>query len=100
MASTAAQPNTTADRGNTRFFTIMAVVMSTIIVAGFSLNLAMGRSSFNVPWAYHVHGIIFMSWIGLYLAQHLPPLPAIGRCIASSANSPTSSSRSWSRPDP
>ena len=70
MASTAAQPNTTADRGNTRFFTIMAVVMSTIIVAGFSLNLAMGRSSFNVPWAYHVHGIIFMSWIGLYLAQH------------------------------
>ena len=58
-------------RGNTRFFTIMALVMSFVIVAGFSLNLAMGRSSFDVPLPYHVHGVIFMSWIGLYVAQHL-----------------------------
>ena len=57
--------------GNTRFFTIMAIIMSLVIVAGFSMQLAMGRSSFAVPWPYHVHGIIFMSWIGLYLAQHV-----------------------------
>ena len=56
---------------NTRFFTIMAFVMSLVIVAGFSLNLAMGRSSFAVPWPYHVHGAIFMGWVGLYLVQHL-----------------------------
>ncbi len=55
----------------TRFFTVMAVIMSVVIVAGFSLNLAMGRSSFASPWPYHVHGVIFMAWIGLYLAQHL-----------------------------
>lgn len=54
-----------------RFFTVMAVIMSIVIVAGFSVNLAMGRSSFAVPWPYHVHGVIAMSWIGLYVAQHL-----------------------------
>lgn len=58
-------------RENTRFFTIMAFVMSAVIVGGFSLQLAMGRSTFAVPIAYHVHAVIFMGWIGLYLAQHV-----------------------------
>lgn len=67
---------TTADAARapvegTRFFTIMAFVMGFIIVAGFSLQLAMGRSSFAVPWQYHLHGAIFMGWIALYLAQHV-----------------------------
>lgn len=56
--------------GETRFFTIMAFVMSAIIVAGFSVNLAMGRSNFAVPWPYHVHAFVFMGWIALHLAQH------------------------------
>jgi hypothetical protein len=55
----------------TRFFTIMAFVMAGVIIAGFSLNLAMGRSSFALPLAFHVHGVIFMSWLALYLAQAL-----------------------------
>lgn len=69
MATAAQAPRTVA--ADTRFFTIMAFVMSTIIVAGFTLNLAMGRSSFDVPAVYHVHGAIFMGWIALYLAQHV-----------------------------
>ncbi|GMN03857.1 hypothetical protein [Erythrobacter sp. MTPC3] len=56
---------------NTRFFTVMAFVMSLIIIAGFSVQLSMGRSSFDVPWPYHLHGVIFMGWIALYLAQHV-----------------------------
>ncbi len=69
MATLAAPPAPIAG-GNTRFFTIMAVVMTTVIVAGFSLNLAMGRSTFASPWAYHTHAVIFMGWLALYLAQH------------------------------
>ncbi|MEZ5680414.1 MAG: hypothetical protein R3E14_03870 [Erythrobacter sp.] len=68
--ATAAAPQDAPVQG-TRFFTIMAFVMSAIIVAGFSIQLAMGRSTFDVPWPYHVHAFIFMSWIGLYLAQHV-----------------------------
>lgn len=70
MATAAIETGAQA-RGNTRFFTIMAFVMSFIIVAGFSLNIAMGRSSFAVPLAYHVHAVVFMAWIGIYLAQHV-----------------------------
>ena len=71
MATQAAAPHDNTHRGNIRFFTIMAFVMSAIIVAGFSIQLAMGRSSFDVPLAYHLHGGIFMAWLGIYCGQHL-----------------------------
>ena len=77
---------TLAQRGagaeGTRFYTIMAFVMALVIVAGFSLNLAMGRSSFALPPAFHLHGVIFMGWLGLYLAQRLGiPLAEIGEAL-------------------
>lgn len=56
--------------GETRFFHIMAWLMATTILAGFSLNLAMGRSTFAVPPIYHVHAVVFMSWVALYLIQN------------------------------
>lgn len=43
--------------------------MALVTVSGFILNLAMGRSSFGVPAAYHFHGVVFMGWLALYLAQ-------------------------------
>jgi hypothetical protein len=66
--ATAAAPQRKPVEG-TRFYLIMALVMASTIIAGFSLNLAMGRSSFAAPWPFHVHGMIFMGWLGLYLAQ-------------------------------
>ena len=59
-----------AERGEERFFFIMACVMSVLIVAGFTFNLAMGRSSFSLPWFYHLHAWVMLAWIGLYLAQN------------------------------
>ena len=69
MATIAPMRGTTVE--GTRFFTIMAFIMAGIIIAGFSLNLAMGRSSFDLPFPFHAHGMIFMGWLGLYLAQHV-----------------------------
>jgi hypothetical protein len=57
--------------GETRFFHIMAWLMAATILAGFSLNLAMGRSSFAVPLVYHIHAVVFMSWVALYLVQNV-----------------------------
>jgi len=59
-----------ADRGEAKFFLTMACVMAAAIVAGFAFNLAMGRSSFAVPWLVHFHAWVMMGWVGLYLTQN------------------------------
>ena len=66
-----AAPRSAPVAGETRFFAIMAFAMAATIVAGFVLNLAMGRSSFAVPLVFHIHAFVFMGWIALYLAQHV-----------------------------
>lgn len=53
-----------------KFFFILGSVMATTIVAGFALNLAMGRSTFAVPVIYHVHAFVFFGWVVLYLTQN------------------------------
>jgi hypothetical protein len=53
-----------------RFFFISAVVMTLVLVAGFSVHLALGRSSFDAPLALHVHALLFFGWTAYYLAQN------------------------------
>lgn len=53
-----------------RFFLGAAVVMTVLIVAGFSVQLAMGRSTFASPPLVHAHAIVFMGWVVIYLLQN------------------------------
>jgi hypothetical protein len=59
-----------AERGEAKFFFTMACVMAFVIVAGFSLNVALGRSSFGAPWLVHFHAWVMLAWVGLYVAQN------------------------------
>jgi len=52
------------------FFLGGAVVMTLVIVAGFSTQLAMGRSSFSAPLLVHAHAVVFMGWVAIYLLQN------------------------------
>jgi hypothetical protein len=47
------------------------VAMVVTIAAGFSLQLAMGRSSFGAPPLVHAHAIAFMGWVAIYLTQNI-----------------------------
>lgn len=53
-----------------RFFLVTAIVMAATVAAGFSLQLAMGRSSFSAPLLVHAHAIVFMGWVTLYVLQN------------------------------
>lgn len=52
-----------------RFFFKLALSMAAVLVSGFAINLAMGRSTFAVPLIYHVHAFIFFGWIALFTTQ-------------------------------
>lgn len=56
------------DRG---FFLIMALVIAATTIAGFTLQFVAGRSSLASPWWVHVHGITFMGWLVIYVAQNV-----------------------------
>jgi hypothetical protein len=57
--------------GDERFFARAALAMAAVIVVGFSLQLAAGRSSFSAPPIVHAHAIVFMGWIAIYVTQNL-----------------------------
>ncbi len=56
--------------GSERFFMGASIAMVLVIVAGFSLQLATGRSSFSAPLLVHAHAVVFMGWVVIYLLQN------------------------------
>lgn len=70
MASLADLPHAQPAPGD-RFFLRGAIAMAVVIVAGFSVQLATGRSSFSSPLLVHAHAVVFMGWLFLYLLQNI-----------------------------
>lgn len=54
-----------------RFFRGLIVVMAVVLVSGFVVNLALGRSSFGAPPVVHAHAIVFMGWAVIVVVQAL-----------------------------
>ena len=52
-----------------RFAFKMAVAMALTVVLGFSTQLAMGRSTFASPLRVHLHAVVFMGWVAIFLTQ-------------------------------
>lgn len=67
--ATAAQPPKSLIERERAFFFNMAIAMALVLVAGFSFNLVVGRSSFGAPLIYHVHAFVYFGWIVLFLLQ-------------------------------
>lgn len=68
---TAANTTGGTARASDRVFPGLAIAMALVIVAGFSLQLAMGRSSFDAPLLVHAHAVVFMGWVVIFLVQNL-----------------------------
>lgn len=64
-------PSFSKSRDDRGFFVGGAIAMAVTIAAGFSLQLAMGRSSFGAPPLIHAHAIAFMGWVVIYLTQNI-----------------------------
>jgi hypothetical protein len=62
-------PATHAAISDDRFFMRMAIVIAFTIIAGFALHFAMGRSTITARPLVHVHGLVFMGWVVLFLTQ-------------------------------
>ena len=62
-------PNAPRLADNDRFYFGLALAMASVLVAGFGLNFVMGRSTFAVPMVWHVHAVVFVSWVAIFLAQ-------------------------------
>lgn len=75
--ATLAQDRIVPATGDERFFLKCAIAMAAIIVAGFSFQLWMGRSTFASPIRVHVHAVLFMGWMTIFVLQNI--LVTVGR---------------------
>jgi hypothetical protein len=75
--ATLSHPPLASSVGDERFFLKSAIIMALVVAFGFSLQLAMGRSTFASPLRVHVHAILFMGWVAIYVLQN--SLVATGR---------------------
>lgn len=57
---------TPADQG---FFRGLVTAMAIVLVSGFVVQLAAGRSSFNAPLIVHLHAVTFMGWAAIIVTQ-------------------------------
>lgn len=71
MATIAQPPLAPQSVGDERFFLRAAILMTILIVAGFSFQLAMGRSTFASPLRVHAHAVLMMGWVAIYLTQNI-----------------------------
>ena len=67
--ATLLNPHSSMQARGERFFTGLAIAMAVTVVAGFSTQLGMGRSTFASPARVHVHAIAFMGWVAIFVAQ-------------------------------
>ena len=60
-----------ADRGrdDLTFFRAMITTMAAVLIAGFVIQLATGRSSFGAPLVVHLHAFVFMGWAAIVVTQ-------------------------------
>jgi hypothetical protein len=70
MATLAQRPFVPAS-GDERFFLRGAIVITITIIAAFSLQYLMGRSTFASPVRVHLHAFFFMGWVAIYLLQNI-----------------------------
>lgn len=68
--ATIAEGLPTSDGRDEGFFLGGAIAMAAVIVLGFSMQLAAGRSSFSAPLLVHAHAVVFMGWVAIYLLQN------------------------------
>ncbi|WP_260598209.1 hypothetical protein [Sphingomonas endolithica] len=54
-----------------RFFLTTSFAMAFVVLAGFSLQFVMGRSTFAAPVVVHVHAVVFMGWVAIYVLQNV-----------------------------
>lgn len=52
-----------------KFFRNLITAMAIILVSGFAVQLALGRSNFGAPLIVHAHAIAFMGWVAITLTQ-------------------------------
>lgn len=67
MATLAPEPYRT-DTDNS-FFRTTATLMGLTVVAGFSMNIVMGLSTFSARPLVHVHAVAFMTWVAIFVTQ-------------------------------